>query len=865
MRPPINRSAEHCLGLVGAMVCPLAGTVPGAPITRFLVPVRGRGPWRLLTILMLSCCLMFVGGAEAMGEIQIEVRATQVTHTNSAWLTGACLEDVNHEVYGGIDSQMIFGESFAEPAPARPLKGLTAFGGTWTSEDGRLTAPGDQGSKMVVDAPAFADGEASVELWFAEGGTGNAGLIVKVAHPGNGADSFDGYEVSLEPAGFLVFGRHRQNWEPLRRVPCAVPLKEWVRLAARMTTNALEVLVNGHNLLRYEDTEHPLVAGTVGLRTWQHAVQFRKFSIRAGGQTQEFAFEPVDRSWGDSVSGAWRPLREGTATGQFALVGQAPFNGRQSQTIVFTAGIGAVGIENRSLNRWGMNLVRHQPYEGYLYARAEKPTEVYVSLEDGDGSRVYAQQGLKISGLGWQRVSFRLTPAAADSAGRFAIKLRQPGAVTVGYVLLQPGEWGRFKGLPVRKDVGEGLVHQGVTVLRYGGCMANAAEYRWKKMTGPRAQRPPYAGWWYPHASNGWGIFEFLNYCEAAGFLGIPDVNINESPQDMVDFMEYVNGAVNTRWGKQRALDGHTSPYHLKYLELGNEERVDENYFRKFLALAAAIWARDPDIILVVGDFAYNDPITDPLHITGNPDHLTTLATQQKILQLAKAHQREVWFDVHVNTEGPRPDFGGTFSYLDAIDRLADGAKHRVAIFELNAGNHAQRRALANAAAILRVERDGRLPICTSANCLQPDGQNDNDWNQGLLFLNPAQAWLQPPGYVTRMIADNFQPLELATEVQNAADQIVAGAQRSADGKILVVQVVNFADQDTSATLDLHDFVPGKSTARVEELAAPLDAQNPASAPKRVSPVASDWRHQFQAGKVARAFPAHSFTVIRFQ
>lgn len=820
---------------------------------------------RISAILMLSCCLMASGGAWAIGEISIEVQGAQVTHTNSPWLTGACLEDVNHEVYGGIDSQMIFGESFAEPGPDRPLKGFTPFGGVWTLEDGRLIVPGDQGSKLLANDPMVGEGEASVELLFPEGGPGNAGLVVKAAHPGNGADKFDGYEVSLEPAGFLVFGRHRQNWEPLRHIPCAVLLKEWVRLTVRMTGNTLEILVNGHSLLRYDDTDHPLAAGTVGLRTWQHAVQFRNLSISAGGHTNQLAFEPAHNDWGDSVSGAWRPLREGSATGKFALVGQAPFSGHQSQTIVFTDGIGAIGIENQSLNRWGMNFVRHQPYEGYLFARAEKPTEIYVTLESHDGSRVYAEQGMKIAGSGWQRVDFRLTPSSADPVGRFAIKLRQPGAVTVGYALLQPGEWGRFKGLPVRKDVGEGLVHQGVTVLRYGGCMANAAEYRWKKMTGPRAQRPPYAGWWYPHASNGWGIFEFLNYCEAAGILGIPDVNINETPQDMAAFMEYISGAANTTWGKQRAQDGHASPYHLKYLELGNEERVDENYFRKFQALAVAIWARDPEVILVVGDFAYNDPITDPLHLTGNPDQLTTLAAQKKILQLAKAHQREVWFDVHVNTEGPRPDFAGTFSYIDAIDRLADGAKHRVVIFELNAGNHAQRRALANAGAILRVERDGRLPICTSANCLQPDGQNDNDWNQGLLFLNPAQVWLQPPGYVTRMIAENYQPLELTTEVKNAADQIEVGAQRSADGKTLVVQVVNYADQDLSATLDLHDFVPGRSTARVEELAAPLDASNPASGPVHVRPVVSDWPHQSPAGKATRVFPAHSFTVIRFQ
>ena len=123
--------------------------------------------------------------------------------------------------------------------------------------------------------------------------------------------------------------------------------------------------------------------------------------------------------------------------------------------------------------------------------------------------------------------------------------------MTVGYAFLQPGEWGRFKGLPVRKDVAEGLIDQGITVLRQGGCMANAPEYRWKKMIGPREHRPPYTGWWYPHSSNGWGIFDFLNFCEAAGFLAIPDVNMGETPQDMADFIEYVNGPAEQRVGSQ--------------------------------------------------------------------------------------------------------------------------------------------------------------------------------------------------------------------------------------------------------------------------------------------------------------------------
>ena len=101
-----------------------------------------------------------------------------------------------------------------------------------------------------------------------------------------------------------------------------------------------------------------------------------------------------------------------------------------------------------------------------------------------------------------------------------------------------------------------------------------------------------------------------------------------------------------------------------------------------------------------------------------------------------------MWFDVHVWTDGPTPDstLAGMFSYDTALGQIANGANYQVVVFELNANNHSQRRALANALAINAIERDGRLPITTSANCLQPDGQNDNGWDQGLLFLNPPSV-----------------------------------------------------------------------------------------------------------------------------
>lgn len=116
-------------------------------------------------------------------------------------------------------------------------------------------------------------------MYFAERKGGNAGLILKLSQPGMGADRFTGYEVSLETTGQLVLGRHRQNWEPIRNVPCEVPLNQWIRLTVRMTGHALEVLVNDRRITRYEDTQHPLEIGTVGLRTWQREARFRNLTI----------------------------------------------------------------------------------------------------------------------------------------------------------------------------------------------------------------------------------------------------------------------------------------------------------------------------------------------------------------------------------------------------------------------------------------------------------------------------------------------------------------------------------------------------------------------------------------------------------
>jgi alpha-L-arabinofuranosidase len=568
-----------------------------------------------------------------------------------------------------------------------------------------------------------------------------------------------------------------------------------------------------------------------------------------------------------AISGMWRELRRGAVDGVYAIETNDPFAGGQSQRITYLSGQGELGIENEGLNHQGMAFIGNRPYEGHIWARAEKPVELWVALESRDGKIIHAEQRLTVSSNQWQQLDFILTPTESDPTGRFAIKLKKAGSVVAGYAFLEPGEWGRYHGLPVRKDVVDGLINEGIRVLRYGGSMVNQNEYRWKKMIGPRDRRPPYPGHWYAYSSNGWGIPDFLDLCDAAGFLGIPDFNINETPQDMADFIEYANGPANSLWGQQRVADGHPQPYRLKYLELGNEEKVDDVYVNKFAALAQAIWAKDPDIILVVGDFSYHSRIVDPMHFSGADSGITNLAGQARILQLAREHHREVWFDLHVWTEGPRPDssLDGALSYYDALDKLAQGAAHRVVVFELNANNHSQKRALANALAINTLERDGRMPVVTSANCLQPDGQNDNGWDQGLLFLNPSSVWLQPPGYVTQMISHNYEPGLVRSEVKGPDQCLDVTATRSKDGKKLMLQMTNVGAEPLAVKLRINGFTPARPLAHVEELTAPLDGRNTAQNPGQYQTTFKDWRPEFTNSEAVYTCPPFSFTVIRFE
>src|SRR5664279_4730652 len=96
-------------------------------------------------------CVLLGCGVSSAQEAEVVVHAGQASHRVSRYLAGACIEDVNHEIYGGLYSEMIFGESFQEPPPAPSIRNFKLLGGQWTLQEGGVRGSGSDGPKLISD------------------------------------------------------------------------------------------------------------------------------------------------------------------------------------------------------------------------------------------------------------------------------------------------------------------------------------------------------------------------------------------------------------------------------------------------------------------------------------------------------------------------------------------------------------------------------------------------------------------------------------------------------------------------------------------------------------------------------------------
>jgi alpha-N-arabinofuranosidase len=125
----------------------------------------------------------------------------------------------------------------------------------------------------------------------------------------------------------------------------------------------------------------------------------------------------------------------------------------------------------------------------------------------------------------------------------------------------------------IRNDVVTALRALKVPNVRWpGGCFGD--EYHWRKGVGPAAQRPATlnSSWGGVVDTNSFGTDEFMDFVQQIGSQAYVSINVGSgSPQEAVEWLEYMTAAKPTALAKERAAYGHPDPYRVPFLGIGNE------------------------------------------------------------------------------------------------------------------------------------------------------------------------------------------------------------------------------------------------------------------------------------------------------
>lgn len=566
----------------------------------------------------------------------------------------------------------------------------------------------------------------------------------------------------------------------------------------------------------------------------------------------------------EQISRYWTKLKSGSALGRYTLKRGDAYMGRQNQVISFEGGSGEVGLTNAGLNKMGINLEAGKPYDGILRVKTNGAKNLYLSLRDSQG-KILAEKSYALKGDGtYEKVNFELTPNSSDAKGKFGIALKDIGEVELGFAFLQPGEWGRVNGLPVRKMMIDALKKQGITVIRYNGSMVDVGVdtylYRWKKMIGPIDERRIcFRNGFNPYATHTFGIIEMLQVAEALGAQCMIGMNINETYEDIRDFVEYVNGDVNTKWGALRAKHGHPKPYNLKHIQVHNEQHITRGYVEGMKKFASAAWKVDPEMTIVTS-----------LNIGSNPNSYATGTNEYALSKemfkwfIDKGQADKLGWDPHYsgaihfadNTVGFENEMGVTIQKA-----LLKDLGHKLTLYpmEENGSRCDWDRGLAHAHNWNTLQRYADcFEWLGTANTIQPHRQHYM-WDQGRVHYTSNEIWFQPSAHEDEMMSRNwlFNVLETSSSEEKVLDITAKTNDKKSE---LSIYVVNLSDQPKEAVINV-DGYKYKSNATVWTLGGcELTDYNTVEEKDKVAPKLSKMKMKSKNTKYT--FPKYSYTVI---
>ena len=412
---------------------------------------------------------------------------------------------------------------------------------------------------------------------------------------------------------------------------------------------------------------------------------------------------------------------------------------------------GSFNLKNSGF--WGMNIVKGKSYSFRLAVRSVdgSTAPLNIRLVSAEGKDLASGQ-VNSSDGSWQYRTAKLTATHSDPRAHLEISGKGNGTLYLDMVSLMPDQTWKNHGL--RVDLGQALDSLHPKFLRFpGGCWVEGDDFEhmnhWKNTIGNIDTRTPLWNIWGYNATNGLGFHEYLQlaedlgaeplFCINAGISHkeiVPLDRMHQWAQDALDAVEYANGPENSVWGSLRAMNGHPKPFHLKYVEIGNENGRAP-YAERWLLIVKAIQSRYPEMKLVANEWAGGHPqepkpeIIDE-HYYNNPE----------------------WFIWNANK-------------YDSYDRK--GPKIFVGEYAVteNTGQGNLRGAIGEAAWMTGMERNSDIVVMGSYAPLFSNA-NHKVWPINLINFDSYRWYGLPSYYVQQMFANNQGTVQLPVKIEGA-------------------------------------------------------------------------------------------------
>jgi alpha-N-arabinofuranosidase len=536
---------------------------------------------------------------------------------------------------------------------------------------------------------------------------------------------------------------------------------------------------------------------------------------------------------------------------------------------------------------WGIAVKPATTYKGSFYAKTSnisaKPLR--VSIESNDGKTVYASARVTVVGKQWQRYSFTFTTnkevkPSADT--RFIIAAADTGTYWFNLVSLFPPTYNnRPNGN--RPDIMQILADMKPAFLRFPGGnylegQMFSTRFDWKKTIGGIEHRPGHMGTWSYRSSDGMGLLEFLEWCEDlkmepllavfAGYTLNKDYLdsgrlLQPFVEEALEEIEYVIGDATTKWGARRAQDGHSEPFKLSYVEVGNEDAFDVSgsYERRFRQFNNAIKAKYPQL-KVISTVGGKDPLGGRFKIT-NPS--PEVVDEHYYRNAGEMEEDANHYD-NYNRSGPKI-FVGEWATREGSPTPNFNA------------------ALGDAAWMSGMERNSDIVVMS---CYAPLFVNVNpggmQWRSDLIGYNALSVYGSPSYYAQKMFSNNVGDRVVPIAAENIPTQMkkltgrdsAAGitqkiipamfyvATRNSQKGTVYLKVVNATNSDQMVKID----VTGVKTVTPAASSVVLKADKPEDTnsitePEKIVPVTAKIKGLGKS--FSRSFPAYSITVLQIE